>query len=165
MKCNNSYEKQRKKRNKKCLQPERVPGIISVRPDTSDTAMGRTPPGTGDTFIIKRGGRFCNAFPPRIRPAVSVWFPLSEIKNPASAGYTADTRFPPGDNGIRTRDLCVANATLSQLSYVPILVCSGISFLGIREDIPDSEISPDGKVCPLRRKVETTGLEPATPCV
>ena len=37
MKCNNSYEKQRKKRNKKCLQPERVPGIISVRPDTSDT--------------------------------------------------------------------------------------------------------------------------------
>lgn len=24
-----------------------------------------------------------------------------------------------GDNGIRTRDLCVANATLSQLSYVP----------------------------------------------
>ena len=124
MKCNNSYEKQRKKRNKKCLQPERVPGIISVRPDTSDTAMGRTPPGTGDTFIIKRGGRFCNAFPPRIRPAVSVWFPLSEIKNPASAGYTADTRFPPGDNGIRTRDLCVANATLSQLSYVPMLLCN-----------------------------------------
>lgn len=25
-----------------------------------------------------------------------------------------------GDNGIRTRDLCVANATLSQLSYVPV---------------------------------------------
>lgn len=24
-----------------------------------------------------------------------------------------------GDDGIRTRDLCVANATLSQLSYVP----------------------------------------------
>ena len=27
--------------------------------------------------------------------------------------------FDRGDNGIRTRDLCVANATLSQLSYVP----------------------------------------------
>ena len=26
----------------------------------------------------------------------------------------------PGDNGIRTRGLCVANAALSQLSYVPI---------------------------------------------
>ena len=25
-----------------------------------------------------------------------------------------------GDDGIRTRDLCVANATLSQLSYVPV---------------------------------------------
>ena len=25
-----------------------------------------------------------------------------------------------GDNGIRTRDLCVANAALSQLSYVPM---------------------------------------------
>ena len=25
-----------------------------------------------------------------------------------------------GDNGIRTRGLCVANAALSQLSYVPI---------------------------------------------
>ena len=24
-----------------------------------------------------------------------------------------------GDNGIRTRDLCVANAALSQLSYIP----------------------------------------------
>lgn len=40
MKCNNSYEKHRKKRNKNCLQPERVPGIINVRPDTSDTAQG-----------------------------------------------------------------------------------------------------------------------------
>lgn len=28
-------------------QPERVPGIINVRPDTSDTAKGSTPPGTG----------------------------------------------------------------------------------------------------------------------
>lgn len=27
-----------------------------------------------------------------------------------------------GDNGIRTRDLCVANATLSQLSYVPATI-------------------------------------------
>ena len=25
-----------------------------------------------------------------------------------------------GDNGIRTRDLCVANAALSQLSYIPM---------------------------------------------
>ena len=31
--------------------------------------------------------------------------------------FEYDPRY--GDNGIRTRDLCVANATLSQLSYVP----------------------------------------------
>lgn len=33
--------------------------------------------------------------------------------------------FRHGDNGIRTRDLCVANATLSQLSYIPI--CDSLS--------------------------------------
>ncbi len=37
-------------------------------------------------------------------------------KPPADAGGFF---YDHGDNGIRTRDLCVANATLSQLSYVP----------------------------------------------
>lgn len=34
-------------------QPERVPGIISVRPDTSDAAGGRTPPRTGSYNYYK----------------------------------------------------------------------------------------------------------------
>ena len=37
---------------KKVLQPERVPGIISVRPDTSDTVRDCTPPGTGGHNLI-----------------------------------------------------------------------------------------------------------------
>ncbi len=35
-----------------------------------------------------------------------------------------------GDNGIRTRDLCVANAALSQLSYVPKIPAARLLYSG-----------------------------------
>ena len=41
-----------------------------------------------------------------------------------------------GDNGIRTRDLCVANATLSQLSYVPVqtvIIIAQLEWIASRE--------------------------------
>ena len=41
--------------------------------------------------------------------------PKKQRKNPHFLSFLYH-----GDNGIRTRDLCVANATLSQLSYVPV---------------------------------------------
>lgn len=40
----------------KNCQPERVPGIFNVRPDTSDAAAGRTPPGTGRCSYYKPAG-------------------------------------------------------------------------------------------------------------
>ena len=60
MKRNNSYEKHRKKRNKKCPQPERVPGIIHVRPDTSATGETALLPELGTISIIRLQNRFCN---------------------------------------------------------------------------------------------------------
>ena len=50
-----------------------------------------------------------------------------------------------GDNGIRTRGLYVANVALSQLSYVPLFISFSAAYTA--------------------EKMETTGLEPATPCV
>ena len=67
----------------------------------------------------------CDTFPENIflKPAPLFRFKLSkktrkpkkQRKNPHFLGFLYH-----GDNGIRTRDLCVANATLSQLSYVPV---------------------------------------------
>ena len=57
--------------------------------------------------------------------------PCTDISNTPGASRTHDTRFrkpllyplsyrgPNGDRGIRTPDLCDANAALSQLSYIP----------------------------------------------
>ena len=50
-----------------------------------------------------------------------------------------------GDNEIRTRGLYVANVALSQLSYVPLFISFSAAYTA--------------------EKMETTGLEPATPCV
>ena len=81
---------------------------------------------------------------------------------------------------MRTRDLCVANATLSQLSYVPmpvihnkhyttVLKKNKQNFVAVRDflhphigkttyprDFPHKYV--------VLGEVETTGLEPATSC-
>lgn len=42
---------------KKCLQPERVPGICMCETGHLRYGRNRTPPGTGDTPIIRRANR------------------------------------------------------------------------------------------------------------
>ena len=87
---------------------------------------------------------FCICFDRPIQAAVTVPATASQTvltgfapRKPRTAAICRDnkksestqrgsTRICGGDNETRTRDLCVANASLSQLSYTPI--CGTVSF-------------------------------------
>ena len=77
--------------------------------------------------------------------------------------------FGGGAKGTRTPDLCVANASLYQLSYNPTRVrrvCAVIEIFGrFRLRLRSGKIGSGGRNRRTERVVEVIGLEPMTSCM